>query len=162
MPSSATTRTSTNNSVKLGAEAREVVLGEAQAVLAMVQDDERRGRLAALVAAIDEGGVAGEDAQALEEVLELGLQTGRVRALYGPGGEQAALRVYRQLPRGKQAGEAAREVTHALSSLEGTTLERVALQAVGPAAFVLSLSAGGTELSIRLDRQGARLTSVGI
>jgi hypothetical protein len=53
-------------------------------------------------------------------------------------------------------------VTQALAALEGTTLERVALQAVGPAAFVLSLSAGGTELSIRLDRQGARLTSVGI
>ena len=159
MPSSATTPTP---KVKLGAEAREVVLGEAQAVLAMVQDDERRGRLASLVAAIDEGEVADEDAQALEEVLELGLQTGRVRALYGPGGEQAALRVYRQLPRGREAGEAAREVTQALSSLEGTTLERVALQAVGPSAFVLSLSSGGTELSIRLDRQGARLTSVGI
>jgi hypothetical protein len=162
MPSSATTRTSTSSSVKLGAEAREVVLGEAQAVLAMVQDDERRGRLASLVAALDEGEVGEEDAQALEELLELGLQTGRVRALYGPGGEQAALRVYRQLPRGREAGEAAREVTQALSALEGTTLERVALQAVGPTAFVLSLAAGGTEFSVRLDRQGARLTSVGI
>jgi hypothetical protein len=160
MPSSATTRTA--KSVKLAGEAREVVRGEAQAVLAMVADEERRGRLASLVAAVDEGEVAGDDAQALEELLELGLQTGRVRALYGPGSEQAALRVYRQLPRGREAGEAAREVTQALASLEGTTLERVALQAVGPAAFVLSLAAGGTELSIRLDRQGARLTSVGI
>jgi hypothetical protein len=159
MPSSATTPTPR---VKLGAEAREVVLGEAQAVLAMVTDQERRGRLASLVAAVDEGEVAGDDAQALEELIELGLQTGRVRALYGPGGEQAALRVYRQLPRGREAGEAAREVTQALAALEGATLEHVALQAVGPAAFVLSLSAGGTELSIRLDRQGARLTSVGI
>ena len=97
-----------------------------------------------------------------EELLELGLQTGRVRALYGPGGEQATLRVYRQLPRGKQAGEAAREVTQALASLEGATLESIGIQAVGPAAFVLSLNAGGAELSVRLDRQGARLTSVGI
>ena len=160
MPSSATTPT--DKAVKLGAEAREVVLGEAQAVLAMVQDEERRGRLASLVAAVDEGEVAGDDAQALEELLELGLQTGRVRALYGPGGEQAALRVYRQLPRGKQAGEAAREVTRALASLEGQTLESIGIQAVGPAAFVLSLHAGGAELSVRLDRQGARLTSVGI
>jgi hypothetical protein len=159
MPSSATTPTA---KAKLGAEAREVVLGEAQAVLAMVQDDERRGRLASLVAAVDEGEVAGEDAQALEELLELGLQTGRVRALYGPGGEQAALRVYRQLPRGKQTGEAAREVSRALASLEGKTIESIWVQAVGPAAFVLSLSAGGAELSVRLDRQGARLTSVGI
>jgi hypothetical protein len=159
MPSSATTRT---DSVKLGAEAQEVVLGEAQAVLAMVADEERRGRIASLVAAIGEGEVGDEDAQALEELLELGLHTGRVRALYGPGGEQAALRVYRRLPRGKELGEAAREVTRALSALEGKTLESVAVQAVGPAAFVLSLSAGGTELSVRLDRQGARLASVGV
>jgi hypothetical protein len=161
MPSSAATRTN-RAPVTLRGEAREVVLGEAQAVLAMVADDERRGRLASLVAAVDEGEVAGDDAQALEELLELGLQTGRVRALYGPGGEQAALRLYRQLPRGKQAGEAAREVTEALASLEGTTLDGISLQAVGPAAFVVSLSAGGAELSVRLDRQGARLTSVGI
>ena len=160
MPSSATTRTA--SAVKLGAEAREVVLAEAQAVLAMVADEERRGRLSSLVAAVDEGEIAGDDAQALEELLELGLQTGRVRALYGPGGEQAALRIYRQLPRGKEAGDAAREVTQALSSLEGKTIESIGLQAVGPAAFVLSLNAGGAELSIRLDRQGARLTSVGI
>ena len=160
MPSSATTRTA--SAVKLGAEAREVVLAEAQAVLAMVADEERRGRLSSLVAAVDEGEIAGDDAQALEELLELGLQTGRVRALYGPGGEQAALRVYRQLPRGKQAGEAAREMTQALASLEGKTLESIGIQAVGPAAFVLSLSAGGAELSVRLDRQGPRLTSLGI
>ena len=160
MPSSATTRT--DKELRLGGEAREVVLGEAQAVLAMVADEERRGRIASLVAAAGEGEVAEEDAQALEELLELGLQTGRVRALYGPGGEQAALRVYRQLPHGKELGEAAREVTRALSSLEGKPLESIAVQAVGPAAFVLSLSAGGAELSVRLDRQGPRLTSLGI
>jgi hypothetical protein len=159
MPSSATTPTPR---VKLGAEAREIVLGEAQAVLAMVTDEERRGRLASLVAAVDEGEIGEEDAQAAEELLELGLQTGRVRALYGPGGEQAALRIYRQLPRGKQAGEAAREVTQALASLEGKTLESIGIQAVGPAAFVLSVNAGGAEFSVRLDRQGARLSSVGI
>src|SRR5207302_10254718 len=134
-------------SVQLRGEAAEVSLAEAQAVLALVQDEERRGRLAALVAAIGEGEVDEVEAEALEELLELGLQTGRLRALYGPGGEQAALKIYRQLPRGKQTSEAAREVSRALASLEGKTIESIAVQAVGPAAFVLSLSAGGAELS---------------
>jgi len=147
--------------VKLEDEAREVALGEAQAVLAMVQDDERRGRLAALLAAIGEGEVGEEDAQALEELLELGLQTGRLRALYGPGGEQAALRVYRRLPAGRELGRTAREVTEALSALEGRTLESLSIKAVGPGAYVISLGAGDLELSVRLDRQGARLASVG-
>jgi hypothetical protein len=147
---------------RVAGEAAEVALGEAQAVLAMVQDDERRLRLADLIAAIGDGEVDGDEAEALEELLELGLQTGRVRARYGPGGEQAALRVYRQLPRGRELSDSARDVSAALASLAGRPLERASIQAVGPGAFVLSLAAGGTELSVRLDRQGARLASVGL
>jgi hypothetical protein len=143
-------------------EAREVALGEAQAVLALVADEDRRGRLAALVAAVDDGELDDEGAQALEELLELGLQTGRLRALYGPGGEQAALRLYRRLPRGRELGRAARDVTGALASLEGETLESVSVEAVGPGSYLLSLAAGGTQLSVRLDRQGARVASVGV
>lgn len=151
-----------SSAVKLRGEAAEVALAEAQAVLAMVHDDERRGRLADLIAAVAEGGVDGADAEALEEVLELGLQTGRVRAIYGPEGEQAALKVYRQLPGGRELGKTTREVTEALAALEGKPLETVRLQATGPAAFLLTLGADGLELSVRLDRQGARLNSVGV
>jgi hypothetical protein len=146
--------------IALQGEAAEVALAEATAVLAMVQDEDRRGRLADLIAAIEDGAVAGESAQALEELLELGLQTGRLRALYGPGGEQAALKVYRRLPGGKQLSESAREVSQALSGLAGSTLEAVSLSAVGPGAFSLNLVVEGRELSIRLDRSGARINSI--
>jgi len=148
--------------VKLSAEAAEVALGEAQAVLSMVQDEERRARLADLIAAVGEGVVDDEDAEALEELLELGLQTGRVRAVYGPGGEQAALRVFRRLPRGKELDESTREVTEALASLVGKPLEKVQIQATAPSAFLVTIAVDGLELSVRLDRQGARLTSVGV
>jgi hypothetical protein len=150
------------NAVILKGEAQEVALAEAQAVRALVQDDDRRAKLAALVAAVQEGEVEGDDAEALEELLELGLQTGRVRALYGPGGEQAALATYRKLPRGAELSESASEVTAALAALEGKQIDSISLRAVGPGAFLLSLGAGGVELSVRLDRQGARLSSVGI
>jgi hypothetical protein len=150
------------SAVKLRGDAVEVALNEAQAVLAMVQDEERRGRLADLIAAVRDGVVVDEDADALEELLELGLQTGRIRAVYGPEGEQAALKLFRQLPRGRELGEAAREVTAALASLEGKALETARIQATGPASFLLTLGVEGLELSVRLDRQGARLTSVGI
>ena len=151
-----------SSAIALSGEAAEVALGEAQAVLAMVQDEERRGRLADLVAAVQEGELGEDEAQALEELLELGLQTGRVRALYGPEGETAALALYRRLPRGKELAEAAREVTAALSALEGRTIEKVSVTASGPAVHVVTVGAEGLELSIRLDRQGARLTTVGI
>jgi hypothetical protein len=151
-----------SSAVKLRGEAAEVALAEAQAVLAHVHDEERRGRLADLIAAVGEGGVEGADAVALEEVLELALQTGRVRAIYGPEGEQAALKVYRQLPRGRELGETTREVTAAFAALEGKPLETVRLQATGPAAFLLTLGVEGLELSVRLDRQGARLNTIGV
>lgn len=149
-------------SVALRGEAADVALGEAQAVLAMVQDAERRTRLADLIAAVGDGEVDGDEAQTLEELLELGLQTGRVRALYGPGGEQAALRTYRRLPRGRALDESTREVSEALATLAGRPLESVTLQSVGPGAFSLSIAVDGRELTVRLDRQGARLGSVGV
>lgn len=151
-----------SSGILLKGEAAEVVLGEAQAVRAMVQDEDRRARLADLIAAAGEGEVADEDLDALAELLELGLQTGRVRALYGPGGEQAALKVFRRLPRGKELGDSAREVTGALASLIGKPLENVQIQATAPGAFLLTVAAEGVELSVRLDRQGARLASVGM
>jgi hypothetical protein len=148
--------------VRLDTAAAEVALGEAQAVLALVQDAERRGRLADLVAAVQEGELGEDDAQALEEIIELGLSTGRIRGLYGPEGEQAALKTYRKLPRGKELSASTRDVTAALAALEGKTLEQVKVQAAGPGAYLLSIGVEGLELTIRLDRTGARLHSVAV
>jgi len=136
-------------------EAREVALAEAQAVLAA------GGSAAGLVAELDGGEVA-EEVDALQKILELGLQSGRVRALYGPGGEQAALRLYRRLPRGAELEETTREVTAALRALEGLPLRSVELRAAGPGAFALSIAAGELELDLRLGRDGARLSSLGV
>jgi hypothetical protein len=146
--------------VRLSEEAQEVALAEAQAVRAMAVDEGYRERLAGLAAAVEDGVVEGDDALELERLLELGLQSGRVRAVYGPGGEQAALRLYRRLPGGAELVESAREVSEALAALTGRELESVRVEASGPGAFSLSISAGGSELHIRLDRQGARVASV--
>jgi hypothetical protein len=148
--------------VKLSQAAAEVALGEAQAVLAMVQDDERRGRLADLVAATQEGELAEADSQALEELIELGLSTGRIRAVYGPEGEQAALKTYRKLPRGRELADRARDVTDALAALEGKTLDQVRVQSAGPGAYLVTVGADGLELTVRLDRSGPRIHSVGV
>jgi len=143
----------------LAGEAREVALAESQAVLAMARDDDMGLRLAELVAEIDDGEVEQSEGL-LEQVLELGLQTGRIRAYYGPGGEQATLRILRRLPRGKARVESAGEVSKALSSLAGKVVERVSVSSVAPGTYLLTLDAGGLELSVRLDPVGARVASV--
>jgi len=143
-------------------DAAEVALGEAQAVLAMVQDDERRGRLADLVAAVQEGELGDDEAQALEELIELGLSTGRIRSVYGPEGEQAALKTFRRLAGGRALSDSAKEVSSALGALEGRVLESVKVQSAGPGAYVVSVAVEGLELSVKLDRAGARIHSVGV
>ncbi|HET8529076.1 MAG TPA: hypothetical protein VFL60_09210 [Gaiellaceae bacterium] len=142
--------------------AAEVALGEAQAVLAHVREPERRGRLADLVAAVQDGELGEDDAAALEELLEVGLASGRIRGVYGPEGEQAALAAYRRLPGGRALAESAAEVSDALSSLAGRTLDEVKVQAAGPGAYLVTLAVEGRELSVRLDRAGARVHAVGV
>ena len=146
--------------VRLREEEREVALAEAQAVFALAADSDYRDELARLIAAVDEGELGSEEAATLERVVELALQTGRVRALYGPGGEQAALRVYRRLPRGSEAGASARAVTEALASLAGRRLDGIRVEVTGPASFALRLEVDGVDVGVRLDRSGARLTSI--
>jgi hypothetical protein len=148
--------------VTVRGEAAEVALGEAQAVLALVHDPERRGRLADLVAAVSEGELPDEEARSLEELLELGLVSGRIRGIYGPEGEQAALKTYRRLPGGRALADGATEVSDALAALEGRTLEQVKVQATGPGSYLLTLGVEGLELSVRLDRAGARIHAVGV
>jgi hypothetical protein len=148
--------------MKVRGAAAEVVLGEAQAVLAHVRDPERRGRLADLVAAVQHGELDEEEALSLEELLEVGLASGRIRAVYGPEGEQAALATYRRLPAGRALADSAAEVSDALSSLAGRELEEVKVQAAGPGSYLVTLAVDGLELSVRLDGAGARVHTVGV
>ena len=50
----------------------------------------------------------------------------------------------------------------ALDALEGRVLESVKVQSAGPGAYVVSVAVEGLELSVKLDRAGARIHSVGV
>jgi len=147
--------------VAVRGEERELALAEVEAVLAAAPEGEYRERLHAIHAALEDGGpVDSEDAVELERLVTIALQSGRARALYGPGGEQALLRLYRRLPAGIEAKESAEAVGEALAQLRGKPLEKVGLTAVGPGSHSLTLEAGGIRLLVQLDRTGARLASV--
>jgi hypothetical protein len=150
----------TETSIRLSEAESELALAETQAVLAAAASPDYRAELAELAEAIESGSLEESHALTLEPILELALQAGRIRGIYGPPGETAALRLYRKLPRGKALQESAREVSAALDSLQGHRLEGATLTAVGPGSYTLSLATDEGRLSIRLDRQGARITSV--
>jgi len=149
--------------VTLAGEEREVALAEVDAVRRAAQPGDFRDLLDDLAAAVEAGALEStRQVEELDRLIALALQSGRVRALYGPSGEQAALRTYRKLPSGSELVESAKAVNEALTSLEGRSLDQISISAVGPGAFTIALVAGGAELSVRLDRQGARLASVGV
>jgi hypothetical protein len=146
--------------IKLSEPERELALAETLAVLSASANEEYRDELSELGAAIEAGLLDEEQALTLEPIIELALQAGRIRAIYGPPGETAALRLYRKLPRGKALQESAREVSAALTSLQGQVLEGATLTAVGPGTYTLSIATAEGRLSVKLDRQGARISSV--
>jgi hypothetical protein len=146
--------------IRVSETERDVALDEVRAVVASARDAGYRERLEAVAAALEAGEVGDAQAEQLEPIVSLGLQSGRIRSVYGPGGEQAALRLYRKLPGGRAVQASAEEVGTALSSLRGRTLDSIAIHPAGPGAFTVALSADGIQLSVRLDRQGARLHSV--
>jgi hypothetical protein len=150
------------SSVAVKAEERGVALGEVQAVLAAARDEGYRDRLTALAGSVEKGELDAEEAAELERVLELGLQAGRVRAVYGPGGEQAALRLFRRLPAGAGLAETARSVSAALATLNGRSLDSFRIEVVGPGMYRIALVAGGAEATVRLDRSGVQLASIGV
>ena len=118
----------------LTSEAQEVALAEAQAVRALrvgrgVPRAARRADRRASTRARSRA----RTRRRSSELLELGLQSGRIRALYGPGGEQAALRCYRRLPRGAELDrERARGDRGAAGARGPASSARVELTAVGP------------------------------
>jgi hypothetical protein len=127
----------------------------------MVQDEGRRLRLADLVAALDEGEVGENDTGPLSELLELGLTSGRIRSVYGPEGEQAVLALYRRLPAGRELTQSTRDLNAALAALEGRSLERISVNAVGPGEYGVTISTPDFEVVLRLGKAGARLATIG-
>jgi hypothetical protein len=146
--------------IRLAEPEAELALAETLAVLEAAGSDEYRARLDELVEGIESGVLDERLALLLEPIVELALQAGRIRAIYGPPGETAALRLYRKLPRGTALRQSAEDVSDALASLLGYRLEGATLTAVGPGAYTLSLATEEGRLTIKLDRQGARVTSV--
>ena len=129
-------------------EAREVALAEAQAVLALVagRDPARPARRARRRRR--RGRARGDDADALERAARARAPDRAASARStAPGGEQAALRAYRQLPRGAElARERARGDRGAARRSTAGRSTPIAVEPSGPGAYALSLDADGAEL----------------
>ncbi|HEU4753113.1 MAG TPA: hypothetical protein VFU47_08390 [Armatimonadota bacterium] len=146
--------------MKLSEDERELLTAELAQALEQVRSPELKSAYTALLAAADEGEVPDDLLEPLQSLLEVGLESGRIRRVHTAHGEMAANRLYARTPRGQAARSAAEQVNLALRALAGQTLEDVTVTAAGPGSYSLSLTTDQGRLLLRFSRHGVSLQSV--
>jgi hypothetical protein len=139
---------------------RPVLISEIDAVAAQLRNAEAREVYAELRAAVEAGDVPEGLLPTLERLLELGLETGRIREVHSAHGEMAATRVFQRTPKGAALKATCDEANAALESLRGQPLESVSFSVRGPGAFALTLETAEAHLTLHIDRHGVRVRSV--
>jgi hypothetical protein len=124
-----------------------------------LKDPVARQRYLDLAAATEAGIVPERFVVSLEAMLELVLQTQRVRRNHGPEAEHTLTDLFYRTPRGAGLRQAAREVSRALEALRGHTLENVSVMA-GPGRHTLVFRTDQCQLTMKLDAVGARIDKV--
>ncbi len=148
--------------LRLSATEQELLGPEVRAFASVHPEQSGKRRYEALAEAIESGSVPDEHLDELARVLEIGLQSGRVRRVYGADGEVALGRIYQRTPRGSEASAAAAAVTRALEALKGQVIDEVKVTALGPGAYSILLDTRQCQITVRLDRSGVRVDSVAL
>jgi hypothetical protein len=148
--------------MRIGATEQELLTQEINDLTRLLRDPLARARYGELAETIREGDVPEELLGHLGNVLELGLQSGRLRALYGADGEQILTRLYHRTPTGATLQDEAKSVSHALSGLQAQTIEEIRVSALGPGSYGVMIDTDRCQINIRLDRAGVRVESLAI
>jgi len=146
--------------MKLTDDEREVLLAEIGQALDQVRSPQMQAVYGELLSAVDRSEVPDDLQEPLQNLLEIGLESGRIRKVHQADGETAALRVYRRTPRGRAIQASADAVNQALQALQGHTLEQLNVSPHGPGAYSISAVTDQGTLLVRVDRHGVRLHSV--
>lgn len=138
----------------------ELIAEEARAVAEGLRDPAARARYASLAAAAEAGHVPNELVTTLEGLVEIGLESGRVRRRYTAEGELAFLSVFQRTPHGVALRESAEAVNRALEAVRGHVLRGLELSARGPGRYGLTIRTDRGRVGVALGREGARVESV--
>jgi hypothetical protein len=146
--------------MRLADDERELLLAEVAQALDQVRAPELKVAYGELLTAVDAGEVPDELLEPLQNLLEVGLESGRIRRLHTAHGEMAANRVFSRTPQGRVIRNSVEAVNEALAALNGHELVEATLTPAGPGSYTLTVVTDQGRLLIRLGRQGATLHSV--
>jgi hypothetical protein len=140
--------------IELDAGTREWLQEEIRALLERLPTLESRAPYMALASAIEVGHVPEVLLGALEKLLELSLQTGRIRHLYGPHVEATLLRLYHKTPAGAAIARATEEANQALANLQGHAIREIAFIPRGPGQYQLTIETDRCQIVLETNREG--------
>jgi hypothetical protein len=149
----------TSAELELRQAEREVLEQEVGPFAETLRDPAARERYLALDRAVRGGVVPADLVKPLEAMLELVLQTRRIRQRHGPEGEQALNELFYRTERGAGLRQASREVNAALETFSGQTLEKITLLA-GPGRHTLIINTDRARLTLKVDAAGARIENL--
>ena len=145
--------------LELTVEERELLVEDVPAFSRTLKDPAARERYAQLAGAVEAGAVPAELLFSLEAMLELMLQTRAVRQRHGPEAEKLLTDLFFKTGRGAGLREAAKDVTRALSVLEGQTIGIVRVTAA-PGKHTVAIETDRAHLTLVVDNGGARVERV--
>jgi hypothetical protein len=151
--------TSQASGLELKPTEQEVLAAEIPPFAAALKDPAARDRYARLDEAVRAGVVPPDLVPSLEAMLELVLQTRRIRLRHGHEADQAASALFYRTPRGAALRRAAREVNTALEALRGQPLENINVMA-GPGRHTLLITTDRCRLTLKIDAGGAQIENV--
>jgi hypothetical protein len=140
--------------------AQELLAAEVEGLLAAARDPRMRERFTVLGQAVAAGTVPESCLPALEQLLVLGVETGRIERVHGRAADTLARGLFLRTPTGRAQAEQAAAVSRALEALAGAVVRRVVVVADGPGAYRLGIESERGEALLRIDRSGVRLDAL--
>lgn len=148
------------DAVPIDPRARVLLLPEVEMLSRRMADPVLRQEYALLHEGLTTGAVEGAAVARLENLLEMGLQTGRFRREHGPEGVILLNRLYQKTPRGRAVAQAAADVNAALAKLAGDIVSSVSIRTTSPGAYELVIETEQREMTVALTIESVRLVSV--
>jgi len=149
-----------DGAIRLNKQEQELLTAECALLLQQPLPAPARTVYQALEDAAAEGSVPASLQDSLQALLEVGLESGRIRAVHTAHGEMAANRLYARLPRGKLYRKSVEAANEALKTLEGQSLFSASFQARGPGSCTLILDTGDRRITIGIKRSGVSVENV--
>jgi hypothetical protein len=123
-------------------------------------DAASRHRYEELATAIADRRLRPEHQGTVAALIELLINSGRLRSQNGPTAEAVARGLYRRTGPGKTAAASAAALSAALAKLKDQRIEDVSVSLRGPGSYAMSLATNDFQLVIRIDPSGCRIESL--